>query len=122
MAAAGYVVHPARTGSNGVYSWERSSYFTWDPSNGPSDPAAMNTCREKYESPPKTEAEIREIYDRWLLERACLIELGLRPRDPPSFREFLSDWETGPWTPIDGIAYDRITGRVKDRCGLEMTP
>lgn len=29
MAAAGYVVHPGSSGSNGVYSWERLSYYTW---------------------------------------------------------------------------------------------
>ena len=121
MAAAGFVVHPARTGSNGAYSWERSSYFTWDTSAGPVNAAAAAQCEARF-APARemTEGELREIYHRWVLERACLISLGFRPVEPPMFEEFREDWTTGPWMPIDGIQFGRITREAKDRCGLEM--
>jgi hypothetical protein len=68
----------------------------------------------------KTDADLRQIYDRWVLERACLIELGFSPDPPPPFATFRRDWQTGPWTPIDGIPFRQITGAALDRCGLEM--
>jgi hypothetical protein len=122
MAAAGYTVHPARKGSNGLYSWERSSYFTWDPDGNPPNFAASAQCEAQFAPPAgKTDAELREIYDRWVLEAQCLVAYGFHPRPPPSFSEFRDDWRgTGPWMPIDGIPFDRITGEAKDRCGLEM--
>lgn len=123
MARAGYVVHPARKGSNGVYSWERSSYYTLE-----TDDRGVGTARtaaaacEAAFAPArdKTDGELREIYKRWVLERACLLELGFSPKQPPSFEAFRESWKTGPWMPIDGIPFDRITQEAKDHCGLEM--
>jgi hypothetical protein len=123
MAAAGFVVHPARSGSNGVYSWERLSYYTREGrvADRARNAAAAAACKARF-APIRelTDAELLEIYDRWLLERACLISLGFGPKRPPPFEEFRRDWKTGPWMPIDGIPFDRITGEAKDRCGLEM--
>lgn len=121
MAAAGYTVHPERRGSNGVYSWERSSYFTWEVGDQPRDMIAAGKCEAMFAPPHEpTDAELRETYDRWVLEAQCLLDLGFHPRPPPSFAEFRDDWKTGPWMPIDGIPFDRIRGEAKDRCGLEM--
>jgi hypothetical protein len=75
---------------------------------------------------PKTEAELRVVYDRWIAERECLIGLGYTPASPPSFEKFVSDWRspTGPWTPIDGVDTQSWSSReyeeAKKRCTLEM--
>jgi hypothetical protein len=74
---------------------------------------------------PKTDAELRVIYDRWVDERDCLIELGYRPVPPPSFERFTADWRsTGPWMPIDGVDTgswsDAEYREAKDRCTLEF--
>lgn len=73
----------------------------------------------------KTDEELRVIYDRWVEERGCLIELGYRPDEPPSFETFVSDWRTtGPWMPIDGVDTNSWTdadyAEAKRRCTLEM--
>jgi len=123
MAAAGFTVHPARTGSNGVYSWERSSYFTWEAGDRGSGPAAAAACGERFDPVrPKSADELLEIYQRWLLERRCLMSLGFHPKAPPSFPEFRATWTTGPWMPIDGVRFDQLGGRARDTCGLEMIP
>lgn len=78
--------------------------------------------------PPRrqlTDAELRVIYDRWVDERDCLIELGYRPVEPPSFETFVADWRsTGPWMPIDGVDTNAWSGadyaEAKERCILEM--
>jgi hypothetical protein len=121
MAAVGYTVHPAQPGSNDVYSWVRTSRFTWDIDERPENIAAGQQCGARF-APVRqwTAAELREVYDRWVLEAQCLISLGFHPRPPPSFAEFYEDWKTGPWSPIDGIPFERIRGEAKDRCGLEM--
>lgn len=74
---------------------------------------------------PKTDDELRVIYDRWVDERDCLIELGYRPAPPPSFEKFAADWRsTGPWMPIDGVDTgswsDAEYREAKDRCKLEF--
>ena len=74
---------------------------------------------------PKTDAELRVIYDRWVDERDCLIELGYQPAPPPSFEKFVADWRsTGPWMPIDGVDTNSWTDaayrEAKDRCDLEF--
>jgi len=124
MTAAGFAVHPARTGSNGVYAWERSSYFTWEAGDPGPGPAAGAACGKRFAPVrPKTYAELLEIYQRWLLERQCLIGLGFHPAAPPSFLRFQADWTTtGPWMPIDGIPFDQLGRRASDTCGLEMIP
>ena len=121
MAAAGYTVHPAQPGSNDVYSWVRTSRFTWDIDERPENIAAAQQCGTRF-APVRqwTAAELREIYDRWVLEAQCLVSLGFHPRKPPPFATFYDDWKTGPWSPIDGIPFERIRGEAKDRCGLEM--
>lgn len=121
MAAAGYTVHPAQPGSNGVYSWVRTSRFSWDIDERPENIAAARQCAARFAPVrPWTAAEFREVYDRWVLEAQCLAELGFHPRQPPSFAEFSDNWVAGPWTPIDGIPFEAITGAAKDRRGLEM--
>lgn len=75
--------------------------------------------------PEKTEAEVRVVYDRWLGQRDCLIGLGYRPHEPPSFETFLSDWRgDGPWTPLDGVNTRVWSGaeyaEAKERCTLEF--
>jgi len=67
---------------------------------------AVRAACEKLAPPdvPKTEAELRTIYDRWVAERECLVQLGYQPAPPSSFEKFVSDWRsTGPWMPIDGV-------------------
>jgi hypothetical protein len=121
LAAAGYTVHPAQPGSNDVYSWVRTSRFSWDIDERPENIAAAMQCAARF-APVRqwTAAELREIYDLWVLEAQCLVSLGFHPREPPTIAEFYEDWKTGPWSPIDGIPFERIRGEAKDRCGLEM--
>lgn len=75
-------------------------------------------------SPPLSEAEIRETYERWVTEYECLVELGYRPDPPPSVEKFIADWQTGPWDPLQGIDTGDWTDaqyqEAKDRCGLEF--
>ncbi len=59
-------------------------------------------------------------YDRWVLEHACLVSLGLDPDGPPAFEEFQATWYSAPWMPIDGIPFRDLMGEPKLRCGLEM--
>ena len=84
--------------------------------------AESSQCEAQFAPPrERTDAELREIYDRWVLEAQCVVALGFHPKPPPSFPEFRDDWRTtGPWMPVDGIPYDQITQVAKDRCGLEM--
>jgi hypothetical protein len=87
--------------------------------------ARLVACRKRY-APylEKTTDELRVIYDRWVAERACLIELGYTPVQPPSFEMFVSSWRTGPWMPVDGIDTSSWTDaelqRAKERCTLEF--
>ncbi len=88
--------------------------------------AVMDECRKLYPTAQKTDAELRVIYDRWIEERRCLVELGYQPAEPPSFEQFLSDWRSprGPWMPIDGVDTGSWTGaeyeEAKAKCTLEM--
>ncbi len=112
-------VHQGYPGSKPWYSWD-SDYSV---SEGT---AKLDECQKL--APParqKTDEELREIYDRWVQERACLMDLGNSPVNPPSFEKFASDWRsTGPWMPIDGVDYSSWTDaqyrEAKERCGLEM--
>jgi hypothetical protein len=79
------------------------------------------------DAPEKTDEEIREIYDRWVGERECLVSLGYSPAEPPSFETFLEDYRhgpSGPWMPIDGVDTgvwsDSEYQTAKSRCTLEM--
>lgn len=102
------------------------TWYTWESDYPPEQGAALLAeCNDKY-SPDreKTPAELREIYDRWVNERGCLVELGYRPVEPPSFEKFVSDWRVGPWMPIDGVDTQDWTDaqyrEAKERCTLEM--
>ncbi len=74
----------------------------------------------------KTDEELRVIYDRWVGERGCLIELGYQPDKPPSFETFVSDWRSphGPWDPLFGVDTGSWTdaeyAEAKRRCTLEF--
>jgi hypothetical protein len=77
------------------------------------------------ETPKPTDEELGEIYEMWLDERACLVELGYEPDPAPPLEVFLSRWHGGsPWMPIDGIDISGWTpekaAEVKDACGLEF--
>jgi hypothetical protein len=74
-----------------------------------------------------TDEDIRAVYERWVRERECLVDLGYQPDKPPPFERFLVTWRTtGPWMPIDGLSFDD-THRpqfsiAQQRCLLEMAP
>lgn len=122
MADAGYRVVPGSSGSNGIYSWERSSSYNWEEGD-PVDPLKSGACLARFpRARPKTFGEIREIYNRWVLEWQCVRSLGFHPGRPPTFEEFYPTWATGPWMPINGVPMERLGGRAKDKCGLEMIP
>lgn len=87
--------------------------------------AILKECRETFNPyRERTAEELRVIYERWVNERQCLIELGYRPAEPPSFEKFAADWRTGPWMPIDGVDTQSWTDaeyqEAKHRCTLEM--
>ena len=114
-------VHQGRVGSNAVYSWETTTWYTWEAAGANATAVAMANCRDRFAPvQEKTVDELREIYNRWVLERQCLMSLGFSPQSPPSFDEFRASWRTGPWMPIDGIDFQALTGEAKERCGLEM--
>ncbi len=107
--------------------WDTPSYRL--ESDLPNDQANAVTdeCRRLVpRKPPKTDADIRVIYDRWVLEYECLLQLGYQPKEPPSFETFLSDWRSpkGPWDPITGVDTGSWTGaeyeQAKGKCTLEM--
>lgn len=78
---AGFIaiaVHPAVSGSNAKYgySWESPTYFSWTTPGVAIQGAAeaLQTCSGEYATDqPKTDQEIKVIYDRWVLERRCLM-------------------------------------------------
>ncbi len=76
--------------------------------------------------PPLTDAEIRAIYERWLGEYECLIDLGYQPEPPPSVETFIAQYRSnsGPWSPIQGVDVSNWTDaqyqEAKARCGLEF--
>jgi hypothetical protein len=97
------------------------------PGQDPREAAAAREACDRLAPPPpqRSDEDIREIYDRWVGQRLCLIELGYTPAEPPSFEQFLSDWRgEGPWTPIDGVNIDLWTADeyrlAKERCTLEF--
>ena len=99
--------------------------FEWD--HGGEGLAIFTECTDKYPTPdkPKTDAEVRVIFDRWVKERECLVGLGYHPVEPPTFEKFLADWNsTGPWMPIDGIDTNAWSGAdyeaAKKACMLEF--
>jgi hypothetical protein len=102
-------------------------WYTWESDYSAEEGFAIVVeCRDTF-SPrrEKTEAELRDIYDRWVAERDCLVELGYRPAEPPSFEKFVSDWRSvGPWMPNDGVDTEHWTDaeyrEAKERCTLEM--
>lgn len=72
----------------------------------------------------QSEAEVRQVYERWLEEADCLRDLGYSPEPAPPFEVFLADWRgSGPWFPIDGIDTGAWTSEqyeeAKERCVLE---
>lgn len=75
--------------------------------------------------PPPSREDLKVIYDRWVDERACLQELGYRPKLPASFETFVSGWFTGEvWTPLDGVDTATWDGpaysQAKEKCVLEF--
>jgi len=86
----------------------------------------LDECGRLNPTVQKTDDELRVIYERWIKERTCLVELGYQPAEPPSLEKFLSDWRSpnGPWMPIDGVDTGSWTGAeyelAKSKCILEM--
>lgn len=114
-------VHPGRAGSNGAYSWATTTWYTWEAAHAGATGAAGADCANRFVTArDPTVDELRQTYDRWVLERHCLMSLGFQPTSPPPFDEFVATWHTGPWMPIDGVDYRAIQGDAKDRCGVEM--
>jgi hypothetical protein len=114
-------VHQGRVGSNAVYSWATTTWYTWEAAGANATAVAMANCRDRFAPfQEKTVDELRKIYNRWVLERQCLMALGFSPQSPPSSEEFRATWRAGPWMPIDGIDFRSLTGEAKERCGLEM--
>lgn len=64
------------------------------------------------------------IYDRWVKERECLVDLGYHPTEPPTLETFISDWKTGPWDPLTGVDTGAWTDAdyqaAKQACTLEF--
>ena len=114
-------VHQGRVGSNAVYSWETTTWYTWEAAGPNATLVSIGDCRDRFGLvQEKTVEELREIYDRWVLERQCLMSLGFAPESPPSFDEFRTTWRTGPWMPIDGVDFQALSGEPTELCGLEM--
>jgi hypothetical protein len=75
-----------------------------------------------------SDAEIREIYKRYVDEYQCLIGLGYQPDPPPSVEVFTADFKMsnghGPWGPIDGTGWEGWSqaqlSQAKAKCTLEM--
>lgn len=85
---------------------------------------AVRQACDRFREPDRklTVAETRAVYDRWVGERNCLVELGYRPVEPPPFEIFLATWKTGPWDPLNGVdtnAWSDAEYRTaKERCVL----
>lgn len=111
-------IHEGAAGQRQWYSWAF---------NGPPGESATRfaECQKLAPSPvDKTVSELRQIFDRWVKERDCLVRLGYTPVPPPSFEEFVVRWRTtGPWMPVDGTDYATWTtaeyNAVKLQCALE---
>jgi hypothetical protein len=115
------VKHGGRSGSNAAYAWEVTTWYEWEPAEERATVHARALCMNRFtRAEVATPDELRATYDRWVLEHACLVSLGLDPDAPPPFEEFQATWQTGPWMPIDGISYRELMGEPKLRCGLEM--
>lgn len=78
--------------------------------------------------PTFSEAEVRDIYNRWVGEYQCLLGLGYHPDAPPSVETFVASYygqaNVGPWTPINGIHTEYWTkaeyDEAKSKCTLEF--
>ena len=99
------------------------------PGNGDSQGLFERTrtqCEPLRPSPrEKTDAEIRDIYTRWVGEYHCLVGLGYQPDAPPSVETFIATWKsTGPWSPINGLHTEHWTqaeyDQAKAKCTLDM--
>lgn len=101
-------------------------WYEWSTDHSPQEASRLsNECRARFRPyREKTPAELREIYDRWISERECLVRLGWKPVAPPTFEKFLEQWRTGPWMPVDGVdtgSWTYIEFReAKDACALEF--
>ena len=88
--------------------------------------AEWEKCTALLPSPiPLTDAEIRQIYDRWVGEYHCMVGLGYQPDAPPSVETFIATWKsTGPWMPLQGIHTEQWTqaqyDEAKATCTLDM--
>lgn len=111
----GYVVEPLSSGG----------FEYTDPLNRPWNSMMddISACEDKQgPHPEKTEDEIRVVFDEYLDDYECLVELGYSPTRPPSFDTFLATWTTGPWMPIDGTNWNLWPYteylRVQETCDL----
>jgi len=128
MLDAGYQIR----GTSSVSPGESPAYLWYLDTRG-IDVEVAHAARAECEAlrptpPPLTQAEIREIYDRWVGEYQCLIGLGYRPDPPPSVEVFVASYyanpKKGPWMPIDGVDVDHWTqgqyDEAKAKCSLEF--
>jgi hypothetical protein len=87
--------------------------------------AIWQKCEALQPTPaPLSEAEIRQVYDRWVGEYQCLVGLGYHPDSPPSVETFVATWKTGPWDPTFGVDIDHWSQteyeQAKSKCTLEF--
>lgn len=104
----------------------RQSYVLESDYSAQQGMAILHDCRELAPGQPKSDADLRTIYDRWVGERDCLVGLGYRPEEPPSFEKFVADWRSpqGPWDPLAAVDTaswtDADYAEAKRLCTLEM--
>lgn len=109
-----------------AFEGEKPSYVLESDYSANDGMAILAECRKLAPYQAKTDAELRVIYERWVGERTCLIGLGYRPDEPPSFEKFVGDWRTphGPWDPLTGVDTgswsDAEYAQAKKQCILEM--
>jgi hypothetical protein len=128
MLDAGYRI----AGTSSVSPGE-SPVIVWYLDTRGIDVDAARAARDRCEAmrptpPPLTDAEIRELYDRWVGEYQCLMGLGYQPDPPPSVEVFVASYyanpKKGPWMPIDGVDTDHWKqaqyDEAKAKCGLEF--
>jgi hypothetical protein len=73
------------------------------PEHRPAFRTAQSACEAKVGPMPAvvplTQEQIIHRYAYLLEMRACLINLGYEISEPPSLKEFVDTWATGPWSP-----------------------
>jgi hypothetical protein len=96
-----------------------------------SNPSAMDSEAQAREQQCQTlqpsfswpsDTEVRQIYYRYVDMYKCLVGLGYQPDPPPSVETFIGTYRTGPWMPVDGVAWgswsDSQLSEINQKCNL----